>query len=198
MATNESSTPKDAATPFNPESVFEMKKGTEFPESFAGSKIRFLVIAQPKDENDWNGFTEAVKGSVDNALTAHAVYVSSQRLEIQKDIKAAANEKEMTAEKLQTLALDKGENGLAIIRNKRLRGTSGGTKKVTGKQKAKIEKQVYASILDDPNTPPEVRAFMEQRQKALEALGVDPSTATEAATEAVKNGAVEKPKTAKK
>jgi hypothetical protein len=196
MATKESSTPT-AKEAFNPESVFEMKKGTEFPESFAGTKIRFLVIAQPKDENDWAGFTEAVRGSVDNALTAHAVYVSSQRLEIQKDIKAEANTEGMTAERLQALALDKGEGGLAIIRNKRLRGTSGGTKKVTGKQKAKIEKQVYASILDDPNTPPEVRAFMEQRQKALEALGVDPATATEAATEAV-NGGAAKPKAAKK
>lgn len=169
------------------EAIFHMKKGTEFPESFAGAEIRHFSPDKPADENDWDGVLRALRECYDDALSAHAGTAASYNLDRQKGIKAAAAEtigegdakRHRTVAELQDWAL-KPENQKI---KRRLRGESTGEKKASsGKIKTKAQVEGINEMLADPELDPATRSFLEARKARLEALGVNAETAANAST----------------
>ncbi len=151
------------------ERTFHMKEGgTEFPKSFGGTDLKFQVPDKPQNGEDWDGFLQGVQGAVDNAETAHALFVSAFALDRQKEAKEKANEEGMTPAKLQEWILGEGAQSV----NKKLRG-EGVARKPSGKQRAKILNQEYESILNDPETPENVKETIRARQAKLAALGIE-------------------------
>lgn len=146
------------------ETIFAMKKGTEFPETFAGTNLTIQVPDAPSGDTDWDGFLAQVREYVDDAPTAHALFVSAFRLDRQKAAKAKAAEKDMTPTALQEWISGEGRK----VGGRKLRGQGGGTAKpATGKQKVKTLGAEYRAILDDPSTPEAVKAFARERLAAL-------------------------------
>lgn len=151
------------------EAIYTMKKGTEFPELFAGAEIKFWSPDSPTSPEDWQGFLRAAQESHDDAVSAHAALVSAYNLDRQKELKDIANEEGMTVAGLQARAQ------AAEFRksHRRLRGAgSGATRKPSGKVKQKTELEAIDRMIQEARAEGDEAsvAFLSKRRERLDAL----------------------------